>query len=448
MKKFIFMGAICFALTSNVFAGGYLTNTNQSINFLRNPSRDASIGIDGVYFNPAGTAFFNDGFHIQFNWQNVHQKRDALANYGGLYNYNFNNIPENADGSRVFKGRVNVPIQPSLFAMYNVNSWSFQFGFGFIGGGGECEFENGVGSFEALVGSKGLSTLQNAFGGYSLDSYVKGKSYDLGFTFNTAKRLNDKLSISLGVRAIYVTNNYVGHIRNMQYRMLPTNTIIDANINPALSDLELDCDQKGIGIAPIIGVDYKINKFINLATKFEFKTKLRVENDANNNEAFNTLASQTPAFNGYLDGVKTPVDMPALFTIGVEITPIDKLSLNIGYHRYFDVDTKQWTSDRLDDSNELTLGAEYRFNEIFEFSAGFQKTMYEQTDDNVSDMAFNLSSYSYGFGIGVRISPVIKLNVAYFQTIYDDYTKTVPNQSVTTYSRTNKVIGLGVDFSF
>ena len=90
MKKSI-LAASLIALAGNAFAGGYLTNTNQSVNFLRNPARDASIGIDGVYFNPAGAAFCNEGFHIQFNWQNAHQHRDAYANYNGLFKYNFGN---------------------------------------------------------------------------------------------------------------------------------------------------------------------------------------------------------------------------------------------------------------------------------------------------------------------------------------------------------------------
>jgi hypothetical protein len=83
-KKQILIAAL-IACTSNAFAGGYLTNTNQSIYFLRNPARDASIGIDGVYYNPAGAAFLGEGFHLQFNWQNARQHRDAVANYGELY---------------------------------------------------------------------------------------------------------------------------------------------------------------------------------------------------------------------------------------------------------------------------------------------------------------------------------------------------------------------------
>ena len=60
-------------------AGGILTNTNQSIDFLRNPARDAAIGLDGVYSNPAGVAFLPEGFHLGFNWQYAHQTRTITS---------------------------------------------------------------------------------------------------------------------------------------------------------------------------------------------------------------------------------------------------------------------------------------------------------------------------------------------------------------------------------
>ena len=63
------------AATTTATAGGILTNTNQSIDFLRNPARDAAIGLDGVYSNPAGVAFMPEGFHLGFNWQYAHQTR-------------------------------------------------------------------------------------------------------------------------------------------------------------------------------------------------------------------------------------------------------------------------------------------------------------------------------------------------------------------------------------
>ena len=75
MKRLIIacVSVMLGATLQTATAGGILTNTNQSINFLRNPARDAAIGLDGVYSNPAGVAFLPEGFHLAFNWQYAHQ---------------------------------------------------------------------------------------------------------------------------------------------------------------------------------------------------------------------------------------------------------------------------------------------------------------------------------------------------------------------------------------
>jgi long-chain fatty acid transport protein len=53
MKKSILFAAFLM-LAPLVYAGGLLTNTNQSAQFIRMMSRNASLDIDAVYFNPAG----------------------------------------------------------------------------------------------------------------------------------------------------------------------------------------------------------------------------------------------------------------------------------------------------------------------------------------------------------------------------------------------------------
>ena len=55
MKKLKLVSfAIVMACANPAMAGGLLTNTNQHVAFNRMMSREASIGIDGVYYNPAG----------------------------------------------------------------------------------------------------------------------------------------------------------------------------------------------------------------------------------------------------------------------------------------------------------------------------------------------------------------------------------------------------------
>jgi hypothetical protein len=79
MKRCLFASLLLMLTTMSATAGGILTNTNQSVLFLKNPARDAAIGLDGVYSNPAGVAFMPEGFHLGFNWQYAHQTRTITS---------------------------------------------------------------------------------------------------------------------------------------------------------------------------------------------------------------------------------------------------------------------------------------------------------------------------------------------------------------------------------
>jgi len=81
MKKTYLVIAFSSLVTSAVFAGGLLTNTNQSVHFLRNPARDASTEMDAVYTNPAGLTFLTDGFHLSLTNQSAFQKRTITSTF-------------------------------------------------------------------------------------------------------------------------------------------------------------------------------------------------------------------------------------------------------------------------------------------------------------------------------------------------------------------------------
>ena len=125
-------------------AGGLLTNTNQNVAFLRNPARDAAIGIDGVYSNPAGVAFLEEGWHLSLNIQNAHQTR-TVSSWSNLYSLGMSNpsqtLGANQKYFKEFEGEADAPIIPSIQLAYNKGKWSYQFGFAITGGGGKCTFD-------------------------------------------------------------------------------------------------------------------------------------------------------------------------------------------------------------------------------------------------------------------------------------------------------------------
>lgn len=500
-RKLIGMALAIVAFATPAEAGGLLTNTNQNVSFLRNPARDAAIGIDGVYSNPAGVIFLGEGFHLSINLQNAHQTRTILTGFP-LFPNNVNN---NGTDVHEFRGTADAPVIPSLQAAYNKGKWSFQFGFAITGGGGKCEFDYGLGSFEKVVagvttyaptvnglyqalGQLGIPGMAgHAMGSkYGYNSFMRGRQYYYGFTFGSAYQINKNLSVYGGLRMLYGSSNYYGYVKDISVEHIEggKSEMVNASahfdelatqlnryagmmeqagkaeaaaklagaagqvnvLSQSTQDIELNCDQTGWGVAPIIGVDYKTGK-LNLAAKYEFKTRMRLKN-----KSANSLSAEgISMLDKFKDGAEVAEDTPALLVVGAQYELLPSLRVMAGWHHYFDVDTKQYTKEMLDDTNEYLFGAEYDISKRIQVSAGMQRTEYGLKDAGMNDISFNVNSYSYGLGLGVQVTDKIKVNVAYFQTLYDDYDMTEgvsPAVTTNSFTRTNRVIGVGVDFKF
>lgn len=302
------------ASSSATFAGGLLTNTNQHVAFNRMMSREASIGIDGVYYNPAGVVFMGEGSHLAINWQAAWQTRTINNDYK-LFTNNVNNPTTPRD----FKGKAVAPVIPSFQYAYNKGRWSFQGNFALTGGGGKCTFDNGLGSFEKIVsetamGAIGLAgaidyaankilipgsinpdgtinkdkfkpmfTSDKAFGNkgdYSFNSYMHGRQYYFGLSAGAAYKVTDNFSVYAGLRGIYATCNYYGYVEDIKVGNMPLYQVLDPSKENS-ANIELSCDQSGFGFTPMLAVDYKTGRW-NFSAKYEFKTRMRLKNKSVN----------------------------------------------------------------------------------------------------------------------------------------------------------------------
>ena len=520
MKMKWVASAMMLALSATATAGGLLTNTNQNIVFCRNFAREGAIGIDGVYSNPAGVALLDTGFHLSLNLQSARQTRTVTSTFGP-----FNLGVENGDNStKKYEGEANAPLVPSLQLAYNTGKWSFQFGFAVTGGGGKCTFDEGLGSFESNVALLPM-LLKDKMGitGYDVDCYMRGRQYYYGFTGGAAYRINDNLSVYGGLRMLYARANYYGYMKNIRVKtsdgtmqnantyfsslstqaaeaagkaaeaaILYTNAGDETNaakytaladeykaqatqlvgLAYATQDVSLNCDEDGWGVAPIIGVDYKLGN-LNLGAKYEFKTSMRLTNVSANSASADNLAQ----LSRFKDGNKVAEDSPALLTFGGQYEFTPKFRAMLGYHLYFDKDaTAYGYRQKLLGGNtmEYLAGMEWDITKRIQASIGGQRTQYDLTDAYMNDMTFNVSSYALGFGAGVKITKRMKLNLSYFQCFYDEYDKETndynnlsslvsqlagqetANALVTSgqlkgsdhFTRTNYAFGLGLDIDF
>ena len=375
--------------TTTALAGGILTNTNQSVLFLKNPARDAAIGLDGVYSNPAGVAFMPEGLHVAFNWQYAHQTRTITSTTPAFALGRKNN----GNSTKEFEGVADAPIIPSLQVAYNKGNWSLQANLSVPGGGGSCEFADGLGSFESVVGNIAAMLQPLGAQGYDMESYMKGRQYYYGVQLGAAYKIYPNLSVYGGLRLLYGDATYKAKISNIQVKtdggyvdfadylqgasatvtnglaqvneglaqvnagiaqyqaagaevpaqLVATQTQLTAQqaqlegTKESLNQLQkyaqgvnLLCNQDGLGIAPVIGVNYQVSNF-NFAAKYEFKTRIRMKNSSTVKEAH-----AIDAINKYRDGSSVPEDQPALFTVGAQWSVLPTVRVGAGYHLFFD----------------------------------------------------------------------------------------------------------------
>jgi len=474
---------IVFAFsTLSAMAGGILTNTNQSVSFLRNPARDGAIGLDGVYSNPAGVAFLNEGFHFGFNWQAAWQTR-TIETTNPLFAMGADN---NGATTKTFKGTAKAPVIPSLQAAYNTGKWSFQFNFSVTGGGGKCTFDNGLGSFESAVGS--IAYALNSLGAntYNAGYYMQGSQFYFGVTLGAAYKVTDNLSVYGGLRGLYGKASYKAKIEDITVNgNIPFGTFLDgiqssygqleslyntygeytpepyltqykqlSAAMPRINALEvyrngvnLQCDQTGFGVAPILGVDYKVGNF-NFAAKYEFRTHMGMKNKSTLKEAM-----AIEAVNQFQDGKTVREDSPALFTLGAQWSILPNVRVNGGLHYFFDKQSQKYgdKQELLDKGTREYLGGiEYDPIDKLTVSAGFQVTRYGLTDEYMSDLSFVTNSWSYGLGAKYQINDKVAVQAAYFKTKYDHYKQEAADASgsINDFTRSNRVAGIGVELTF
>lgn len=499
------------ASSSATFAGGLLTNTNQHVAFNRMMSREASIGIDGVYYNPAGVVFMGEGSHLAINWQAAWQTRTINNDYQ-LFTKNVNNPTTPRD----FKGKAVAPVIPSFQYAYNKGRWSLQGNFALTGGGGKCTFDNGLGSFEKIVsetamGAIGLAsavdyaankmlvpgsinpdgTINNAKykqmftsdgafgskGSYSFNSYMHGRQYYFGLSAGAAYKVSDNFSVYAGLRGIYATCNYYGYVEDIKVGNMPLYQVLDPSKENS-ANIELSCDQSGIGFTPMLAIDYKTGRW-NFSAKYEFKTRMRLKNksvnqlpsignlDDNLKNQMNKLftgtfmaagmpqeqamikaeqASQAvladknvvattaalkqqfdskidKAIGEYADGKKIAGDIPSLLTVGVGYSPIDELRINVGFHWFDDYNATSYNNRnkllKKRGTLEFNAGVEYDVTKKITVSTGWQNTNYGLTDEYMDDKSFVVGSNSVGLGGVYHITKKLDFSVAYFHTFYN-----------------------------
>jgi long-subunit fatty acid transport protein len=539
---------VMFALlaTGSLFAGGLVTNTNQSATWVRMPARNASTSVDAVYYNPAGLMKLENGFHFSVSNQSIWQTREVENFYkgpGGLFGLN----------ESMFKGTAKAPLFPSVYGVYKTERLAFSLGFNPIGGGGGATYEKGLPSFEvsasdlvpSLAASQGVT-------GYRLDAFLEGKSVFMGLQGAVSFKVNDWLSIAAGLRYVMAKNTYLGHLQDIEVNKAGTWTRADAimtgiataaqgggdGLTPLISgglggvtataaaaggfittaqrdaiiggltqlgvanasaltisqsqtayygaqakytatatllgDQEVDAEQKGSGFAPFFSVNITPAENLNIAVKYEMKTRMELENKTAKDFLVGFTATGTP-ITMFADGDLTPSDMPALLTVGLSYKLSDMATVALGGNYYFDKSANYGHKLDLDknsatpstfvknedimDNNGMSVqaGLELNLTDKLLVSGGWSWANKGVNEKYQSDLTYGLATHTFGIGGAYKILPKLQFNVGASMTMYMDDERMVDHvfsgtgvlyQNKETYAKQTLLVGAGFDFSF
>ena len=469
--------AVATTLATSAFAGGPMTNSNQSAHFLRSIARGTSLSTDAVYTNPAGVVFMENGFHLGLNDQMAAQTRTISSTYAPFAM----GAQNGGSATKDFKGEVFSAVIPSVHFAWKHNRLAIMAGMGVNGGGGSLEFANGLGSFERQfsVLPSAVSQLGQAFGlsanQYDMDMYLMGKSMTLAFNAGAAFRLTDWLSIAAQVRFSTTSNSYEGHIKGISLNpnapafgmtgaMMSASQFFQAvaaqlgQLSPELaaaagqyaaltSDHILDVKQKGTSISPIVALAFHKGAW-DASLKYEFKmaTELEIESAE--------VSAKDPVINSiFADGAKVKSETPALLAAAVS-RHFGPVKVTAQWHHYFDKNAENSFTPVIEgNTNEYMMGVEWQISDKWLVSAGTQRTQLNMNENAYSDMNFSISSWSIAAGLKYQVCDLVGINLGIMPTIYDEAVAVgkvadtgLDFQDV--YKRTSMAWGIGLDFKF
>lgn len=483
MKRFNLIALSLMLTASSVLAGGLVTNTNQSSAWARTLTREASTGVDAVYYNPAGLAQLKNGLHLSISNQSIFQTRTITNTFPA-----FNSAPES-----MYEAELAAPLFPSVYAAFKMDKWTFSGGFNIIGGGGTANFESGLPSIEmsmlalaptvnailgpvdaAVEAATGTNPMFATTSGYNMESAFSGSSTYMGYQVGATYAINDMISVAIGGRFVSAKNVYEGSLDamvNTEAHMGgvpaypgdyirtaatavgmgddPTLNGYASALDVATKDATVDAVQKGTGFTPIIGVNFRLTDMINIAAKYEHHTKIELTNETTNDDV-----------GMFPDGEKSRGDLPGHFSLGAQLKPIDKISANIGFNYFLDkgafygktnIDGEQINNESTIDDNAYSISAslQYQFLAILGASVGYSFGNLGVNDDYQSDMSYGLKSNTIAGGVFVHLGEMMILNAGVVFVNYDDYEKefTTPAPYSEIYGKNTTIYSIGLDIS-
>lgn len=446
MRKQLLLASILLTSIKG-FAGSIDYLSQQDAEYFAHPSMTGKIGVSGAYYNPAGTAFMEDGTYMQVNNQT-----------------HFKTYKMKVDGE-TFKSDKPSPIIPSIQIVKVDNGRSYFFHGGAIAGGGNVAYEGGLGMFKVME-----NTLNNTFNPshapnanpikFLGGNTVKGSSYYVTLQGGVAQKINDHWSAAFGLRYVNAERKLKGvgnyslttpELKNGK----PTGKFIHSTPR-----FDINSERTAQGVNGIFGLNYNNDK-LNVGLRYETETRLNFKTKEKNLKSFASSFGNTnpmiaggiidkitnnPNVKEWTNGQKGKRNLPAMASIGASYAITEKTTLLTSGNYYFikEAGDSFGAYDGYHNGYEVAFGIDHKLNEKWTLMGGYQYTNTGANKNTYKDTDYALDADMFGLGVKYQYSPNLSLMATGATVLYHSAT------SVTnvTYSKHVYSMGLGATYKF
>ena len=443
MKKSLVI--LSLLASANAFAGSIDYLAQQDAEYFAHPAMIGKVGVSGAYYNPAGTAFLEDGLYVQLNSQTLFKtyEMETKENFGGL--------SHESDHPSAFV--------PSIQIVKKEGDRSYFLHAGAAAGGGAVKYKNGISAFE-VIGEEIENTLKKTVD-YLGGSTVNGSSYYINTTFGMAQKINPKFSVAGGLRFMYAMRELNG---SASYDLDTTGTALTQGKENIRVDI--DSERTGWGVGGVIGFHYQPTEKLNIGFKYETEVELNLDADGKLDTTQTGFLSPDSATNqNIIGGIDQKLEahpviaewleddrrnLPAMMALGVSYELTDRITLLTSGNYYFIKDAnRNGCYDNYDNGYEISVGVDYKLNDKWTLMAGYQYTDTGANENTYKDTDYALDADMYGVGVKYTPDETKEFIVSYAYVDYKNGTAVNERgQETTTFKKEVDAIGLSATFKF
>lgn len=444
MKKTIILLSILASM--NAYAGSIDYLAQQDSEYFAHPAMTGKIGTSGAFYNPAGTAFMEDGTYIKINSQTIFKDYGMYTDYKGVPN-----LTDPVSGSH--ESSHPSALVPSVQFVKKDGNRSYFIHGGVAAGGGAVKYGNGISAFEIIGESiqagfkkKGLSTKVDYLGG----STVYGSSYYANINFGMAEKINSKFSVAGGLR-------FMSAIRELEGT---ANYDLDLGTGAGAHRIKVDINSErtAYGVGGVIGFNYKPTEKLNIGFKYETEVELYFKTK----DGANGLKVSSPSpIDTVVEGIDSSLrgnsvisewlvndrrNLPATMALGFAYDVNEKTTLLGNGNYYFIKDAnRNGAYDGYDNGYELSIGVDYKLTDKYTLMAGYQFTDTGANENTFRDTDYALDADMYGVGISYSPNETKTFTLSYSLV---DYKNGTSKETNTTFKKEVHAIGISAEFKY